>query len=66
MTVVLSIKGLTKSYKPGVPVLKGIDLDFSERGKVKRLDLGNQQRTIYSGEANAQFKDAKPFRFLGV
>lgn len=32
MTVVLSIKGLTKSYKPGVPVLKGIDLDFSERG----------------------------------
>ena len=42
-------------------------IDFSEgKGKVKRLDLGNQQRTIYSGEANAQFKDAKPFRFLGV
>ena len=35
-------------------------------GKVKRLDLGNQQRTIYAGEANAQFKDAKPFRFLGI
>ena len=32
MAVVLSIKGLTKSYKPGVPVLKGIDLDFDERG----------------------------------
>ena len=32
MGVVLSIKGLTKSYKPGVPVLKGIDLDFEERG----------------------------------
>ncbi len=32
MAVVLSIKGLTKSYKPGVPVLKGIDLDFEERG----------------------------------
>ena len=42
-------------------------IDFSEgKGKVKRLDLGNQQRTIYSGEANAQLKDAKPFRFLGV
>jgi choloylglycine hydrolase len=42
-------------------------IDFSENGgKVKRLDLGPQQRTIYSGEANAQFKDAKPFRFLGV
>lgn len=32
MAVVLSIKGLTKAYKPGVPVLKGIDLDFDERG----------------------------------
>lgn len=32
MAVVLSIKGWTKSYKPGVPVLKGIDLDFDERG----------------------------------
>lgn len=42
-------------------------IDFSERtGKVKRLDLGPQQRTIYSGEANAQFKDAKAFGFLGV
>lgn len=42
-------------------------IDFSERtGKVKRLDLGPQQRTIYSGEANAQFKDAKAFRFLGL
>ncbi|MGH8054916.1 MAG: linear amide C-N hydrolase [Stenotrophomonas sp.] len=42
-------------------------IDFSERGgKVKRLDLGQNQRTIYSGEANAQFKETKPFRFLGV
>ena len=32
MAVVLSIKGLVKAYKPGVPVLKGIDLDFEERG----------------------------------
>ena len=32
MAVVLSIKGLTKAYKPGVPVLKGIDLDFEEQG----------------------------------
>ncbi len=42
-------------------------IDFSEgAGKVKRLDLGQYQRAIYSGEASAQFKDAKPFRFLGV
>ena len=32
MAVVLRIQGLTKAYKPGVPVLKGIDLDFDERG----------------------------------
>jgi len=42
-------------------------IDFSERsGRVKRLDLGPQQRRIYSGEANADFKEAKAFRFLGV
>ncbi len=42
-------------------------IDFSERdGRVKRLDLGQHQRAIYSGEANAQFKQAKPFRFQGV
>ena len=29
---VLHIKGLTKSYKPGMPVLKGIDLGFEESG----------------------------------
>ena len=32
MTSVLSIKNLTKEYKPGVPVLKGIDLEFGEQG----------------------------------
>jgi phosphonate transport system ATP-binding protein len=30
--VVLSIKGLVKAYRPGMPVLKGIDLDFEEHG----------------------------------
>ena len=32
MTVVLQIRALEKSYRPGVPVLKGIDLDFSADG----------------------------------
>lgn len=41
-------------------------IDFSPKGAVKRLDLGDYQRTIYSGETSAQFKTAKPFRFLGV
>ncbi|MDR0440030.1 MAG: phosphonate ABC transporter ATP-binding protein [Candidatus Accumulibacter sp.] len=32
MAIVLSIKGLVKAYRPGAPVLKGIDLDFEEQG----------------------------------
>ncbi len=32
MSAVLTIQGLTKAYKPGVPVLKGIDLEFGESG----------------------------------
>ncbi len=45
--------------------LKKIDFGANS-GKVKRLDLGEQARNIYAGEANAQFKETKPFRFLGV
>ena len=42
-------------------------LDFSrETGKVKRLDLGKDQRNVYAGEVSAQFKDAAPFKFLGL
>ena len=42
-------------------------LDFSrESGKVKRLDLGKDQRNVYAGEVSAQFKDAAPFKFLGL
>lgn len=42
-------------------------LDFSENtGKVMRLDLGPNQERIYSGAANDQFKEAQPFKFLGL
>ncbi len=42
-------------------------LDFSEAtGKVMKLDLGPNQTHIYSGVANNQFKEAKPFKFLGL
>ena len=42
-------------------------LDFSrETGKVKRLDLGKDQRNVYAGEVSAQFKEAPPFKFLGL
>lgn len=42
-------------------------LDFSsETGKVLMLDLGPNQSHTFAGEANASFKPAKPFKFLGV
>ncbi|MGE0629118.1 MAG: linear amide C-N hydrolase, partial [Hyphomicrobiaceae bacterium] len=42
-------------------------LDLSEKtGKVRKLDLGPNQTHIYSGVANDQFKDAEPFKFLGI
>jgi penicillin V acylase-like amidase (Ntn superfamily) len=42
-------------------------IDFSpETGKVMRLDLGPNQRNIFSGEANKDFQPAEPFRFLGL
>jgi penicillin V acylase-like amidase (Ntn superfamily) len=42
-------------------------LDLSaETGKVLKLDLGPNQTKIYSGMANDQFKEAKPFKFLGI
>ncbi len=42
-------------------------LDFSEKtGKVLTLDLGPNQSKIYSGMANGQFRESKPFKFLGL
>jgi penicillin V acylase-like amidase (Ntn superfamily) len=43
------------------------DIDFSAgSGKVMKLDLGKDQRNIYSGDTLKDFKMAKPFRFLGL
>ena len=42
-------------------------LDLSaETGKVLKLDLGANQTNIFSGQVNADFKEAEPFKFLGV
>lgn len=42
-------------------------LDFSpETGKVKKLDLGPNQSHTYAGVANDAFRDAEPFKFLGL
>ena len=42
-------------------------LDFSEAsGKVLKLDLGPDQRNIYSGMANDALKPSQPFQFLAA
>jgi choloylglycine hydrolase len=42
-------------------------LDLSaQTGKVMKLDLGQNQVNIYSGVVNGAFKEAEPFRFLGL
>ncbi|MBE0455542.1 MAG: linear amide C-N hydrolase [Roseovarius sp.] len=42
------------------------EIDFSaDNGKVMKLDLGPNQSNIYSGNATANFKPARPFKFLG-
>ncbi len=43
------------------------DVDFSPRtGQVKKLDLGKDQRNIFSGNAVKDFKEAPPFKFQGL
>jgi penicillin V acylase-like amidase (Ntn superfamily) len=38
----------------------------AETGKVMKLDLGPGQTKTYSSVANSQFKETKPFTFLGL
>nr|WP_198165071.1 linear amide C-N hydrolase [Rhodoplanes sp. Z2-YC6860] len=45
--------------------LKAIDFSAAN-GKVRMLDLGPSQDHTYSGNATKEFKEAKPFVFLGV
>ena len=43
------------------------EVDFSpETGKVMKLDLGPDQKNIYSGNAKKDFKVTKAFKFLGL
>src|SRR5262249_46499802 len=42
------------------------DVDFTQTGKVMKLELGRNQGQIYSGNAARLFKAAKPFTFLGL
>ena len=42
-------------------------VDFSETtGNVRKVDLGPNQSNVFAGVVNDQFKDSKPFQFLGL
>lgn len=42
-------------------------IDFSPQGgKVKKLDLGLDQDHTFAGDATASFREAQPFKFLGL
>lgn len=41
-------------------------IDFAEGAKTMVLDLGKDQRNIFSGDATASFKESAPFKFLGL
>lgn len=45
--------------------LKGMDFS-AETGKVKKLDLGENQTNVFAGNVNEQFKETEPFQFLGL
>lgn len=40
--------------------------DLSKGAAVKKLDLGEHQSHVYSGEVSSQFKKTQPFEFLSV
>jgi len=42
------------------------DIDFSENGKVMKLDLGKDQSHVYAGNVVKEFQVTKPFKFLGL
>lgn len=42
-------------------------IDFSAAtGRVKKLELGENQRNVYAGDTVPAFKEAAPFKFLGL
>ena len=43
-----------------------MNLDFTEGAPTKRLTLGEGEKTVYAGDASAQFENTEPFAFLGA
>jgi len=50
-------------YSPNVFWVDLKKLDFSEGAEVRKLDLGQNQSHIFSGEVSAKFENSKPFAF---
>lgn len=48
---------------PNVVWVEFNKIDFSEKGKVRKLSLDNNEN--YSGESSMNFKNASPFKFAG-
>jgi choloylglycine hydrolase len=42
------------------------EIDFSENGKVMKLELGKDQSHVYAGDVVKEFKVTSPFKFLGL
>lgn len=49
---------------PNVVWVEFSKIDFSEKGKIRKLSLDNNEN--YSGESSMNFKNAKPFKFAGL
>lgn len=53
-------------YAPNVFWVDLKRIDFASGAEVRRLDLGEDQRNIFSGEVSGSFVSAKPFAFEPV
>ena len=49
---------------PNVIWVEFSKIDFSEKAKIRKLSLANNEN--YSGESLINFKEAKPFQFAGL
>jgi len=49
---------------PNVIWVEFSKIDFSEKGKIKKLSLANNEN--YSGDSLLNFKETKPFQFAGL
>ncbi|MDF2493214.1 linear amide C-N hydrolase [Sphingomonas sp.] len=61
--------GISTPNQPNISATRWRTVSDQKRrrtGKVLKLDLGPNERNIFSGMANKDFKPAKPFQFAGL